>query len=187
MEPNPPKVDEKLAREVHVIATQPATNDGQYQRLTLAMLVAAASLAGVVLGFCLGFGLNSQTCRTDTHHVAPSQMATTTRMQTKLMPLLGVVFSQTDRPGGEPGATISSVIPGTAAAKIGLRSGDVIQRVGEIDVVRSLDLLGAVRNHSAGDITTVRYCRAERCATEAVILGKFHGDRVRGTRQARYR
>lgn len=58
------------------------------------------------------------------------------------------------------GAYVYSVDPGSSAEKAGLRSGDIITRLGDMDVSCYDDLSSAVKDFSAGDTTEVQVYRA---------------------------
>ncbi|MEI3101774.1 MAG: S1C family serine protease [Oscillospiraceae bacterium] len=58
------------------------------------------------------------------------------------------------------GAYVYSVDPGSSAEKAGLRSGDIITRLGDMDVSCYDDLSRAVKDFSAGDTTEVQVYRA---------------------------
>ena len=81
---------------------------------------------------------------------------------------LGV--SSDDPIDGSPGATVVSVVPGSAAAAAGIRVGDVIVRVGENPVVNAVSLAGAVRSHRAGETVDVVVERAGREVTLQATL-----------------
>ena len=51
-----------------------------------------------------------------------------------------------------PGAVIAQVLPGSAAAKAGLRPGDVIQKVGTRTVQGASDFVSAVKQAPAGEL-----------------------------------
>ena len=69
------------------------------------------------------------------------------------------------------GATVMSVVGGSAASKIGLREGDVITAVGSRRVVDVDSLVAAVRDHEPGDKVTITYQRAGKTAKGDVTLG----------------
>jgi Do/DeqQ family serine protease len=95
-------------------------------------------------------------------------------------PLLGVrigdVDAQTARRLGlddVAGAYISEVRRGGAADQAGLRSGDVVQAVGERDVEAANDLQSAVARRRPGDTVQVRVWRDGAARTLAVkLLGR---------------
>ncbi len=178
--PTPPKrSDDRLEREVQVVRTH---QSDQHHQVTGALLIASASLGGVILGFCLGFGLQAQRCPHQT--VAPGFTVAVTgpaRQQgfagasSSDLPLLGVEFAvQQNSPKG---VLVNGVVPGTAAEQMGLLAGDRIQQVGNNTITRSEELLRAVRQHQPGDTTSIRYCRGTTCSTKAVTLGELPANR----------
>ena len=68
------------------------------------------------------------------------------------------------------GAYVNSVESGSAAAKAGLQSGDIITRVGDQDVEDTSDLRTAIRQYSAGDSVEITYYRAGESRTVTVIF-----------------
>jgi putative serine protease PepD len=69
--------------------------------------------------------------------------------------------------GGDPldgtrGATVTAVVPGSAASDAGIRAGDVIVRVGDKVVVDAASLSGAVRSYRAGEVVEVAILRDGR-------------------------
>ncbi len=58
------------------------------------------------------------------------------------------------------GAYVYSVDPGSSAEEAGLRSGDIITRLGDVDVSCYDDLSSAVKDFSAGETTEVQIYRA---------------------------
>jgi len=82
-------------------------------------------------------------------------------------PKLGV--NAEDRADGE-GVTIMSVKPGSAAANSGLRTGDVVTRIGS-DKVSSVDELQmSLRTHKAGDRLQLEYLRDGQVSVANVLL-----------------
>jgi S1-C subfamily serine protease len=53
------------------------------------------------------------------------------------------------------GAYVAQVTPGTPAARVGIREGDVIVKIGDDDITTSADVLTAVRSHRPGDTITI--------------------------------
>jgi putative serine protease PepD len=70
------------------------------------------------------------------------------------------------------GAEINNVQPGSPAADAGLRSGDVITKVGDATVDDAADLIRAVRSHEPGDEVTITYTRDGRSSDVQVELGE---------------
>jgi len=69
------------------------------------------------------------------------------------------------------GATVASVVPGSAASKAGLRAGDVITAVGSRRVVDVDSLVAAVRDHQSGDKVGVTYVRGGKSSKVVATLG----------------
>jgi putative serine protease PepD len=69
------------------------------------------------------------------------------------------------------GATVSSVTSGGPAAAAGLRSGDVIARLGGASVTDSSSLVAAIATHAPGEKVDVTVRRGTRTLTLTVTLG----------------
>lgn len=97
---------------------------------------------------------------------------------------LGVLVSLVDRTRAEAlglpvkgGVRIERVEPGSAAEQAGLRAGDVIVKVGTIDVKNLGDLTRALTQNGPGQKVTVEYYRgSERRSTEVTL-----GERPQGS------
>jgi serine protease Do len=78
-------------------------------------------------------------------------------------------------------ARITSVVPGLAAAKAGLRDGDVIRKIDDVHVTGRPHLQETIRSHQPGDKVTIVYERDGRSQTLEVTLGNMaelvHDDR----------
>jgi S1-C subfamily serine protease len=90
--------------------------------------------------------------------------------------MLGVGFSQTivdKTPQGSSRLSISQVYPGGPAARVGLRPGDIITRVGTqpVDDVDAVQL--AISAMPPLTTTTIEYERGGRTATATVTLAKL--------------
>lgn len=68
------------------------------------------------------------------------------------------------------GALVQSVVPNSAAAKAGLRAGDVIVELGGTPVRSVEDLLAALRRHKPGDRVPVKVSRNGKTITIDVTL-----------------
>jgi putative serine protease PepD len=75
----------------------------------------------------------------------------------------------TDAPDG--GALVSRVTDGSAAARAGLRAGDVVTAVGRTRITDGTALSAAVRAHAPGDRVTVGYTRSGETRQATVSLG----------------
>ena len=68
------------------------------------------------------------------------------------------------------GAYISKVEPGSAAAKAGLESGDIITAIDDVTVETYAELRTAIREYSAGDSATLTVYRAGESKSVTVIF-----------------
>jgi S1-C subfamily serine protease len=83
-------------------------------------------------------------------------------------PFFGV--SSMPRAGGD-GLRLSSVLPGTGAARAGLREGDVIVRLAGTSVAGLEDLRTVIRARQPGDTVSVLYLRDGEPHTTSATLG----------------
>ena len=81
---------------------------------------------------------------------------------------LGVSVEGADNLGG---ARVTSVQPGSPATDAGLKTGDVITKVGDTTVQSDADLIRAIRNQETGDEVTITYTRDGNSAQVKVKLG----------------
>ncbi len=72
--------------------------------------------------------------------------------------------------GARDGALVERVLPGSAAAKAGIRAGDVITRVAGRLVAGADDLVVQVRSRKVGEKVELTYVRSSRTATATVTL-----------------
>ena len=72
--------------------------------------------------------------------------------------------------GARDGALVESVAAGSAAAKAGIRAGDVITRVADRLVGGADDLVVQVRTRKVGDRVELTYVRGGRSAKATVTL-----------------
>ncbi|MCW2546176.1 MAG: HtrA2 peptidase [Mycobacterium sp.] len=91
--------------------------------------------------------------------------------QTPKHALLGVNIS--DDPKG--GALITDVTSGSAAAKAGLQTGDVVTKVDQSTIDDGTGLSAVIRSHQPGDKVTVQYTRNGSEHTAVVTLGSATG------------
>jgi serine protease Do len=84
--------------------------------------------------------------------------------------MLGVTSEKTTK-----GITISSVTKESAAAKIGLKKGDVITSVDGDKIEDPDDLSKAIRKHKPGDKVTVTYQRDGKEEKATAELGRYKG------------
>ena len=69
------------------------------------------------------------------------------------------------------GAGVATVTPGSAAAKAGLRRGDVITRIDDTDIASGESLVGLIRSFKAGQKAKISYLRGAQEATVDVTMG----------------
>ncbi len=79
--------------------------------------------------------------------------------------------SESDLPGLGIGATIKALTSGGGAQKAGLQVGDVVTKVGNIEVDSADALIAAVRSEAPGGTVTITYVRDSKTATAQVTLG----------------
>lgn len=72
------------------------------------------------------------------------------------------------------GAAITHVVPGSAAARAGLRDGDVIVRLGGAPVDSFDDLRAAIRRHAVGDTVELTYLRDGHDFATSATLERSH-------------
>ena len=75
-----------------------------------------------------GYAIPINTALSIAHQVESSRRSSTVHIGSTAF--LGVLLQQPDYPGGSEGAIVQQVLPGTAAERAGIESGDVITRVG---------------------------------------------------------
>lgn len=81
---------------------------------------------------------------------------------------LGTIPDMTDSPGG---VALSGVRAGSPAEKAGLAAGDIIVKIGDMDVPNLQAMTDALRSHVAGDVVQVQYLRGGNRASATVTLG----------------
>jgi putative serine protease PepD len=74
-------------------------------------------------------------------------------------PLLGVALGDATDAGGNPLARVQSLSPGGAAARAGLRVGDIIVAVGDQKTAGAEAVIAAVRTHQPGERVSVTVLR----------------------------
>lgn len=77
-----------------------------------------------------------------------------------------------DRDANPVGVGVVEVNPGGAAAKAGIKAGDVITKVGDTETPSVADLNGVLASLSPGDKVTVTVLRDSETMTEQVTLGE---------------
>jgi serine protease Do len=77
-----------------------------------------------------------------------------------------------EKPSDGEGARVIQVSKGSAAEKSGLRSGDVITKVDDVNVTDPESLTDAVRQHQPGDKIDITFSRDGKVQKDSVVLGK---------------
>jgi hypothetical protein len=81
-----------------------------------------------------------------------------------------------DMSSGGPGVRLSGVRAGSPAERAGLAEGDVLLRIGAIEIADLQAMTGALRAHRAGDTATVVFRRGQRLDSTRVVFGTRPGD-----------
>ncbi|MCB9194452.1 MAG: PDZ domain-containing protein [Flavobacteriales bacterium] len=76
-------------------------------------------------------------------------------------------------------ACITHVEEGSAAEEAGLRSGDVVTRIGDADIQSGSDLADAIRDHDPGDQVKIIYYRDGKKMSTTAELGEREDDLAR--------
>lgn len=84
--------------------------------------------------------------------------------------MLGVVTEK-----GEQGVKVTEITKESAAAKAGLKEGDVITKLGDSKIQDPDDLSDAIRKHKPGDKVTITYLRNKKEQKTTAELGKWKG------------
>lgn len=87
--------------------------------------------------------------------------------------MLGVTTDEVDK-----GVEVQSVSKESAAAKAGLKEGDVIVKVDDKKISNPDELTKVIRAHKAGDKVTVTYLRDDKEQKATAELGKLKGSNV---------
>ena len=77
-----------------------------------------------------------------------------------------------EKPSDGEGARVIQVSKGSAAEKSGLRSGDVITKVDDVDITDPQSLTDAVRQHQPGEKIAITFSRDGKVQKDSVVLGK---------------
>jgi serine protease Do len=77
-----------------------------------------------------------------------------------------------EKPSDGEGARVINISKGSAAEKSGLRSGDVITKVDDMDVTDPQSLTDAVRQHQPGEKIAITFSRDGKVQKDSVTLGK---------------
>lgn len=84
--------------------------------------------------------------------------------------MLGVTPDEDDK-----GAMITSVSPGSAAEKAGLKKGDIITKIDDKKIEEADDVSKIIRSHKPGDKVSITYLRGGKEQKQSVELGKWKG------------
>jgi len=96
----------------------------------------------------------------------PLALATTSENRA----LLGVTTERTD---DNAGAKVTNVSEKSAAEKAGIKTGDLITKVGDTKIENPDDLTKAIRSYKPGDKVKVTYKREKKVNTTEAELGKW--------------
>ncbi|MFT4044392.1 MAG: trypsin-like peptidase domain-containing protein [Gordonia sp. (in: high G+C Gram-positive bacteria)] len=118
---------------------------------------------GGVQAFGLGFAIPSNTAKRITEELLRDGHAT--------KPVLGVSGSLDSSAASVTGAPVSAVTSGGAAAKAGIRSGDVITKVAGTPISNYADLMAQILTHVPGQTVPVTLTRNGQSRTVQVTLG----------------
>lgn len=109
----------------------------------------------------------------DKVHEALPQLKTGARVAAEKRPFLGVTANQNSK---EEGAAIAQVQPGTAAAKAGLKAGDLITEFNGQAIRSWNDLTAAIRRCKPGDRVKLKLRRGSDVLELEVTLGEREED-----------
>lgn len=121
------------------------------------------SSSGGPQAFGLGFAIPIDTAKRVANQLLQDGQAT--------KPVLGVSGSLNQRNASATGAQVSGVQDGGAASKAGIRAGDVITKVGGVNVSDYADLMAQTLTHNAGDTIPVVVSSNGQTRTVQVTLG----------------
>lgn len=77
-----------------------------------------------------------------------------------------------DRKDGGRGAIVSQVQPGSPAAKLGLKEGDIVRKVNGEVIDGQAGLIASIRDLSPGDSVVLEYARDGKTLTGTVVLAQ---------------
>ncbi|MFW0787278.1 trypsin-like peptidase domain-containing protein [Gordonia sp. CPCC 206044] len=121
------------------------------------------SSSGGVQAYGLGFAIPINTAKRIADELLQDGHAT--------KPVLGVSGSLAADNQSESGAKVSSVQNGGAAAKAGIKDGDVITKIGDTTISDYADLMAQVLTHQPGDTVPVTVGSGNNAHTVSVTLG----------------
>lgn len=134
---------------------------GQVVAVNSAVDTGQASQGGVQ-AYGLGFAIPINTAKRIANELLQDGHAT--------KPVLGVSGSL-DASDAVTGAQISQVQPGGAAAKAGLRAGDVVTKVGDTPISNYADLMAQILTHTPGQAVPITVSSGGQTRTVEVTLG----------------
>ena len=76
------------------------------------------------------------------------------------------------------GVLVSDVVPGEAAEKAGIKPGDVIQKVGSLEVASSQELLQAVAKHRPGEDIVLSVVRNQKTVVFTIKAGRRQSNQM---------
>jgi hypothetical protein len=85
-------------------------------------------------------------------------------------PFMGVLFDSNDPP--EPGMYVTGIIEDTPAEEVGLLEGDVLVKIGGVDVAVLGDVSRALRGRKPGQELVVVFIRGKETLTATLVLGR---------------
>ena len=196
-EPVAPVATAPVAAAPVATAPPPERRGGVFIPTWLAIVIAILLIGGV--GFAVGY-VSGDDGDGDSSNAASSQQVPSTQPPTRNVPgnnntspnggstapnggglfpngrnasqtaFLGVSVENADNNGG---ARVTDVRAGSPAADAGLKTGDVITKIGDTTIQTSTDLIRAVRSNSPGDSVTVTYTRDGNSTDVKVKLGSL--------------
>ena len=156
----------------------------------MAILVAVLLIGGIgfAIGYMTGDNDGADSANASSSQVTPNGGTSNARQRRSperqwhgqtaaQIAFLGVELESAADNGG---ARITSVRDDSPAADAGLKSGDVVTKIGDTTVSDDDDLIRAIRAHDPGDDVTVTYTRDGNTAQAQVTLG----DRSEATRSS---
>jgi serine protease Do len=122
----------------------------------------------------LGFAIPSDTAVSVADQLIDTGEVSTAYLGVKTTDLSPEDASRFDLPV-DAGALVEQVVPGSAAARGGLRKGDIITGLGEAKVESYGDLLGALRDYEPGDTVVLTVFRNTDETKLQIVLGEEPG------------
>ncbi len=117
----------------------------------------------------IGFAISTDTVIPVVYHLIREAQVPSAWMGVMVVTVTPSIREQHDL-HAEAGALIMEVVENGPADRAGLRSGDVVVRLGGEDIEDSGDLVRAIRAHDAGDVVEVDFWRGEELMTAQITL-----------------